>query len=439
MGRPGPSVIRTIAALAGFAAGIACLPARATPSAPPANPVEACQAQYGDDFRPVSGPMGHARRALDRPTPAAPVPEPTYGTCLLRVTDHHTQPVEGAHARNFYSRFQAFNRDDSRMLVASGDGQFQLYDARTLQHVRPLTEVGGHDGEPQWHPTHPQRLRYMPPDNRAAIAELDLASGRSTTLVDFSGGRHAWGRLGQVRTRWEGSPSVDGRYWCLMAYDPGGRFLGVFSYDLEGHDVLGMKRMQVAPDHVGTSPSGRYCVVSHARQDGGTVAWRRDFSRSRKLHAASEHSDLAIGADGEDLYVFVDYDSDGALVALDIDTGARRALLDTYAGQSATAYHVSARNVSRPGWVLLSTYAAKPPRQWFHDRINAIELAAGPRMLTLADHRSAFEGYATAPMATVNRDFTRVLFSSNWGAGEADDVEVYMIVLPDGLLDAPGR
>lgn len=403
------------------------------------SPIPACTALYDEGARPAVGPVAHAGgSAPAQPARGQATVQPGLGTCLVRITDHRAQGL-GGFARNFYSRMQAFNSDDSLLLVASGDGQFHLYDARTLAHVRSLPEVGGGDGEPQWHPDHPARLRHMPPSNRAAIAELDLGTGASTTLVDFSSGRHPWGELGQVRTRWEGSPSVDGRYWCLMAFDREERFLGVFSYDLEANDVLGFKRMDTAPDHVSTSPSGRYCVVSHVREEGGTVAWRRDFSRARQLHPASEHSDLAIGANGEDLYVFVDYDTDGALVALDIDTGTRLALLDTYANESSTAYHVSARSVARPGWVLLSTYASKPPRQWFHDRIIAVELKPDPRLVTLADHRSAFTDYWTAPVATVNRDFTRVLFNSNWGTGEAGDMEVYLLVLPPGWLDMPAR
>ena len=57
------------------------------------------------------------------------------------------------------------------------------------------------------------------------------------------------------------------------------------------------------------SPSGSHCVVSG---DGasGTVAWTRDFSRGTKVHHKSEHSDLALDADGNDIYVSVDYQSD---------------------------------------------------------------------------------------------------------------------------------
>lgn len=413
---------------------MACLVGMPQVAAQDGGPIQECMEHYRAGFEPVVGPSAHGRERMRKPARAAATVEPGVGTCVVRVTDHRAQPVAGF-ARNFYSRFQAFNSDDSLLLVASGDGQFHLYDAKTLEHLRDLPELGGDDGEPQWHPGDPHRVRYMPAANRAAIAELDVESGKSTTLVDFSTGRHPWGELGQVRTRWEGSPSVDGRYWCLIAFDRRDTFLGVFSYDLQDNDVLGMRRMEAAPDHVSTSPSGRHCVVSHVREDGGTVAWRRDFTRARALHAASEHSDLAIGVNGEDLYVFVDYDTDGALVALDLDTGVRLSLLDTYANESATAYHVSARNVARPGWVLLSTYAGKPPKQWFHDKVIAVELKSNPRMVTLAEHHSVFDGYWTAPVATVNRDFTRVLFNSNWGTGQARDMDVYMIVLPPKLLD----
>jgi hypothetical protein len=39
--------------------------------------------------------------------------------------------------------------------------------------------------------------------------------------------------------------------------------------------------------------------------------------------------------------------------------------------------------------------------------------------------------YWAEPQATVNLDFTRVLFTSNWGRSGTEEVDMYMIYLPE--------
>ena len=55
-----------------------------------------------------------------RPAKGVAGVEPTFGTCLVRATDHAKEGAEGF-ARNDYSRRQAFNADDTRLLVYALD------------------------------------------------------------------------------------------------------------------------------------------------------------------------------------------------------------------------------------------------------------------------------------------------------------------------------
>ncbi|MNU05840.1 hypothetical protein D3C72_2507930 [compost metagenome] len=55
-------------------------------------------------------------------------------------------------------------------------------------------------------------------------------------------------------------------------------------------------------------------------------------------------------------------------------------------------------------------------------------------MYTLAHHRSTRESYWTSPVASVNRDFTRVVFNSNWGVKSQTDVDAYVVEIPAGVL-----
>ena len=136
-----------------------------------------------------------------------------------------------------------------------------------------------------------------------------------------------------------------------------------------------------------------------------------------------------------DVYVSIDYQSSGGDVFMvDVASGKRTSLFSTYLDNSTTAMHFSGRAFKRPGWVLMSTYAADGKREWLHEKIMAVSLEARPKVKGLAYHHVSFNGYWTEPQATVNPDFTRVLFNSNWGSRSDTDVDNYMVVLPDNAL-----
>jgi hypothetical protein len=180
------------------------------------------------------------------------------------------------------------------------------------------------------------------------------------------------------------------------------------------------------------SSSGRWFVSS----GDDTVAWKPDFSAHRLVRKGGEHSDLAIGSDGHDYYVSVDFDSnDGDVFMLDLDTGKRTDLFPTYLDHGATSVHVSGKAFDRPGWVLVSTFYQRGPREWFSEAVFALEMHEHPRVYRLAAHHSsAADVYSAEPQATVNRTFTRALFNSNWGVAGSDDVDAYLIRLPAGAF-----
>jgi hypothetical protein len=185
------------------------------------------------------------------------------------------------------------------------------------------------------------------------------------------------------------------------------------------------------------SASGRWCVVSHLAGSGGTVAWDRSFTTSRQLHTTSEHSDLALNAAGQDVYVAVDYQANaGDFFMFNIDTNARTNLFPTYISGSATAYHVSGQAFAKPGWVLVSTYGTSGSNQWLHNKLFAVELKSGGRILNIGHHQSRLNGYFTEPQASVNRDFTRVIWASNFGTTSDTDIDAYMMYLPPSAIPA---
>jgi hypothetical protein len=70
------------------------------------------------------------------------------------------------------------------------------------------------------------------------------------------------------------------------------------------------------------------------------------------------------------------------------------------------------------------------------NQVFALELQVAGRVLRLAHTYSQADSgsdhdYWSEPHATVNHDFTRVLFTSNWGRAGTEAVDTYMLILPD--------
>lgn len=373
---------------------------------------------------------------LARPQKGVAFADPSFNTCLVRATDH-TADGTVSFARNDYSRRQAFNAGSTRQLVSAHDGAWHVYDANSHARLKMLVGPAA-DAEPQWHPTNAELLYYLPTNGMGMkLFELNVNTDVTRTLGDFGARLRArWPSANAAWTRSEGSPSADGRYWCFMVDDVNWNSLGVFTWDRDTNTILGMYDTKGdRPDHVSMSPSGQYCVVSG---DGalGTTAFSRDFSSSRQLLSKSEHSDIALDANGDDVYVAVDYNSlNGDVFMVNLRTGVRTPLLSTYVDGTATALHVSGKAFDKKGWVVVSTYAESGALKWLHRKILAVQLAANPKVYTLAHHRSSPNGYWTTPVASVNRDFTRVAFNSNWGTGSELDVDDYVIEIPAGSLD----
>ena len=375
---------------------------------------------------------------FSRPAKGVAFFDPGYGTCLIRATDHRAEPPQGF-ARNDYARRQPFNADNSAFFVYAFDGFWHLYDSN-FTWVKQLPDLAG-DAEPQWHPSNPDLLYYLPNFGTGMkIFELNVQTNAIRTAADLAPALTArWPNAAIAWTRSEGAPSADLRYWALMVEDAQFNTLGFVVWDMQEQRVVSFFDASERPDYISMSPTGNYVLVAWLNR---IVVFNRDFSNRRDLPARIEHADIALGANGNDIYVAIDYNaSGGPLVMFDLVTGERTELEPTYIAGSVTSVHFSGKGYGRPGWVLVSTYAReRGSQQWLHEKIFAMELKANPRIVQLAHHHSLLNGvntnldYFREPHAAVSRDWTRVLFSSNWGNVNEVDIDAYMVRIPNDAI-----
>lgn len=391
-------------------------------------------------------------RAVSKPERATSldtmVIDPAYQTRVYRATG--AAEGEGGRMRHEYSRRQAFNADQSRYLAQDAAGHWYLYDAKTFTKIRRLSELTG-DCEPLWHPSKPNKL-YLTSRNGGLFWWLhDVELDSKEVVFDFTG-KTPWPGATSFWTKSEGTLSADGRYLALMAtsYDAAKQaniIHGLVTVDLQKRKIVGTLDAQdfpipgAFPDHISTSPSGKYAVPSWPSDSGGTRAYTLDFKESKELAAGSEHSDLAFGPSREDLLVYADYGK-GKITATNLDTGKTVDLHSLYpASGEAYALHISGQAFDRPGWVVVSTYADSaahgstkpaPTLRAEYRKVWLLELKPQGRVLNVAHIRAntasaGDKAYFLEPQASASRDLSRIIFASNYGGG---DIESYIVGLP---------
>lgn len=417
-------------------------------------------ALYAPDFRlkPLAAdPIPPARQPGRATRLGEAFIDPVHGTRIYRATT--VGEGAGDRMRHEYSRRQAFNADNTRYLAQDGDGGWHLYDALTFRHLRMVDGLAG-DCEPLWHPRDPRRLYATGMNGGTRWWSVDVESGKRELVFDFAG-KTPWPDADAYWTKGEGTFSADGRYLALMAtrYDQETRqstIYGLLSFDLEERRIIGTldasRFRNRYPDHVSMSPSGRYVVPSWGKGEGGTRAYSRDFVEDKLLLDGSEHSDLAFGPNGEDFYVYADYSGpdDGWVIARDIGSGRRIRLAPLYQGDHESyAVHISGQAFDRPGWIVLSSYddfakygkqVPSPTLRPEYRKVWLAELKEGGRKFGLAHVRASRPAdrtdYFSEPQATPSRDLSRIVFTTDFGSGVAED---YIIGLPSWVVESSSQ
>jgi hypothetical protein len=400
----------------------------------------------GAALDPVTGTAVYAVPSLAEPPPRQWFVDPSFGTCLVRVTDRDADPGPDDASPgmvNEYARVQSFNADGSRLLIYGTDGYWYLYDADTLQ---PLRELPLED-EPRWDADDPDRLYHLR-DTR--LLWYDVATGAEDLVRDFYDDLPGE-EVAAVWTAHEGRPSRDRRYWGLMAEDQEWLPIAFLVYDREAdqvtvRDVRGLPGIEDDVDHVTISPLGTYFLASFDRScpEGGLgddahpcglMVYDRDLAKGRSLLRVIGHYDPALDAAGREVVVYQDIETDD-ISMLDLESGAVTPLWPIDFSHTGIGLHFSGLAYDRPGWAVVSTHDDDPATYtWMDDQVFALELKAGGQVVRLAHTHSVVNDeeeadYWAEPHASTNSDLTRILFGSNWGRTGSGQVEVYMIQLP---------
>ena len=412
---------------------------------PQGEPWYADACQY-TQFNPLTNFEIQQIPSMDEPLPRVPFFDPVFGTCLVRVTDRSSDLIEGDLSKgmkNEYSRVQSFNADESRFVVFTTEGNWYLYDAITLE---PLGQLPIWQ-EPRWDADDPDLLYYT---EETRLMSYQISTGRQEIVHEFAND-FPGKSLAAVWTKYEGSPSINGRYWGLMAEDQEWMTVALLIYDIETDQIVAMRETPPSEiDSVTISPLANYFLAFYdnyceygqlGRDDSpcGLMVYDRNLENGRGLLRIVGHSDTALDAQRDEVFVYQDIDTDN-ISMLDLASGEITPLLPIDFSHSAIGFHFSGQAFRFPGWILVSTSnGARPSSTWMDDQIFAVELIQNGRVVRLAHTHSIFDenvehDYWAEPHASVNRDFTQIVFTSNWGRAGTDEVDMYLIKLPSNWI-----
>lgn len=387
------------------------------------------------------------------PQPDIPIPavgatftDIKFNSSVVRITNSQTFGIAGAFPD--YSKRQAWNSDETLLMLRSATGEVLIYDAVNYQYVKTLGAnlVGAQDVF--WHPTNPGTL-YFILENRLLI--IDVVSEIETILETFS-------TYAYVTTRAEGNMSNDGHYIALAGYDSIWNLMDYITYDITGGNIIAQLNAGINTqdfDWLSISPLGNYVIVDYADTDTGrwhgVEVYDRNLNFLWQKPLGAGHTDYGIDSDSSEVLIMDVYDTDSNLTYIrkfELSDGSQTNLL---AISPEFDIHESCRATNRLGWVLVSTFdfvgrLTDDSLTWlpFEDEVFALNMDGSGSVQRYAHHHSRRYSpqtpdsdnsvYFSEPHATTNHDGTKILWGSNWRLNIGIDTSVDAYIADVGML-----
>lgn len=382
-----------------------------------------------------------------KPLPGVQFTDPNFHTPVTRLTDARTAGIHGLAPD--YSKRQAWNSDESFMMLRSGWGETYLYNGQNYQFLKILQGASGEDVF--WHPSKPNIILYNPD---SVLYSYNVAADEVTKI-------HSFVPFNYANTSEEGNMSNDGRYYAVAERIYNFSTGEVSYHDLSVYDfqedrivsTLLLPQGQISDfDWVSISPLGNYVVVDYADWETGRYHGVEVYDRNLNLKwqkgLGPGHSDLGLDATGQEVLimdVYKDIDNLTHICKFALATGDSTHLLSV---SPFFDLHESCRAMSRPGWVYISTFdyverLTDSNADWlpFEDEVFALKMDGSGSVERYAHHHSRRYSpshadsdnsiYIAEPHATVSRSGNRILFGSNWRTviGEDFSVDTYLVDL----------
>jgi hypothetical protein len=353
---------------------------------------------------------------MDLPGYLAPATEASLGTTFVRVTTPDNPMGNGlackrSYCTHRYSSAQAWNADQSLLLIVNGCNGLCFLDGRTYA---PLFRRQ-RGGECEWHPQDPELMicvagrrisRWAPRSN----AEDVILDAEAYSELQFG--------------PYKGNPSWDGNRIVVRAISQQGTLVA-FALDLldrRKFPDIELARIPGKNNYCGISPLGKYIFCQQSLIDFTDQAFvfsvEGDLLQSWTEHHRPGHGDMTVDVDGHEVYVGISKSVPDKYQVI------KRRLQDgqvTALAPYGEAQHASMRAIRRPGWVFLSyAGAALAPVGGkkvapFAQEVIALKIDGSGEFRRIAHTRNAPYDYWSETHGSPSPDGSQIIWSSNWG------------------------
>jgi hypothetical protein len=349
---------------------------------------------------------------LAKPALGEAYTDPSFGTTIRRITDVGGTGV----IKPVYSPTQAWNADETYLVLYEVGARHRLYDGHTYEFVRTL-DISPPDLEQIYWST-------SDPDIMFWIEGNELMRYRAST--DSSEPIHTIDCDGSVQSESHGWISWDSNVLGLFCPSSDTAFI----YELDSGTILGRAEGSSAPI---IAPTG---TLAYWR--GDIVDQSMNVVRTLDLGNVAEHSSLGMLGNGHDTYNLVQFDRGpdgsevGSLVVFDMTDGSYRVIIGPSTGYQypPSGTHLSAPVYKRPGWVFLSIIGEHDGQEALDQELVLANTNEDSTVVCRIGHHRSQEAqdYWGEPHVSGSPSGTRALFASDWNGG--DSVDTYVVELP---------
>ncbi len=367
----------------------------------------------------VTDQAPHPMSELAQPARFEAAIDPEFGTRIVRVTDVQSESG-GDVIKPMYSTVQAWNADESLMILYDVGSGHRLYDGRSYEFIRGLDINPADLEQVYWHPRDPDVLFYA---DGSELVRYSVSNDSKEVVHSFEGCGSVSAGDDPMYISWDGNSFG---FLCDTTSQ-------AFVYHLESDTES--ERIDAADLGPQVAPSGGLVYLAGDIYDGNMA-----FVRTLDLDNPYDHASLGQLATGQDTLNIVAYDPGspgggvGALVVFDLTTGEDRVIIGQETGYPypPSGTHISAVAQRAPGWVAVSVVGNDlDGREVLDNELLLADTNTG-EVCRIAHHHShgkdGPQGYWAEPHASISPSATRVLFGSDWGGGET--VDTYVVELP---------
>jgi len=365
--------------------------------------------------------------------------DPVFGTTITRVSDaantisaDNGKPLVYVEAE--YSTKSPFNTDNSRMLLLEFS-YFSLYDAVTLQRIKPFCCVGpivAASSEPLWSRTDPN-LFYFHPVNSNQLKTYNVATDVVKLLHTFS-------EYSSITARGESELSYDGDH-IVLSGDGHQIFVYTISTDTKGPVFETNGKNPRGWDAIYISPNNNVLIAwltNGTSRFQGEELYDKNMKFLRQVANNDGHKHMTRDVNGSEVLVQTNSadptpipNCQNALVKINLETTQQTCLLQL---DFSLSVHVSAPD--QGGWIFVetnnNTRASSP---WFAYTNEVLQIKLdGTEVRRMAHHRSDGRTYDGQPRVSSSRDGSRFTFNSNMMGSTTD---VYVAAASAGSVAAP--